>query len=69
MWLNPERGGIARGADEISTNTTIGSWYPGGCHFLMADGAVRAVDANIGQTLLTNLGDRRDGQVSNTDSL
>ena len=69
LWLNPERGGIARGADEDSANTTFGSWHPGGCHFLMADGAVRAVNANINDTLLTNLSDRRDGQASDVDSL
>ena len=69
MWVNPERGGIARGADEDSVNTTLGSWHPGGCHFLMADGAVRAVNANINDTLLTNLSDRRDGQASDVDSL
>jgi len=69
MWVNPERGGIARSADEDSTTTTLGSWHPGICHFLMADGAVRAVDVNIDDTTLVNLGDRRDGQVLNTDSL
>ena len=35
----------------------------------MADGAVRSVDVNINDTTLVNLGDRRDGQVLNTDSL
>ncbi len=69
MWVNPERGGIARSAEEDSGNTTLGSWHPGICHFLMADGAVRAVDVNIDDTTLVNLGDRRDGQVLNTDSL
>jgi prepilin-type N-terminal cleavage/methylation domain-containing protein/prepilin-type processing-associated H-X9-DG protein len=69
MWLNPERGGIARSSSEDSTTTTFGSWHPGACHFLMADGAVRAVDVNIDDTTLVNLGDRRDGQVLNTDSL
>ena len=69
MYVNPERGGIAHSADEVSKSTTLGSWHQGTCHFLMADGAVRAVDVNINDTTLVNLGDRRDGQVLNTDSL
>jgi prepilin-type N-terminal cleavage/methylation domain-containing protein len=69
MWVNPERGGIAHSAEETSNNTTFGSWHPGICHFLMADGAVRSVDVNIDDTTLVNLCDRRDGQVLNTDSL
>ena len=63
MWVNPERGGIARSAEETSNNTTFGSWHPGVCHFLMADGAVRSVDVSIDDTTLVNLCDRRDGQV------
>ncbi len=69
MWVNPERGGIAHSAEETSTTTTFGSWHPGICHFLMADGAVRSVNVNINDTTLVNLGDRRDGQALNTDSL
>ena len=63
MYVNPERGGIAHSAEEDSVNTTLGSWHPGICHFLMADGAVRAVEVNIDDTTLVNLGDRRDGRV------
>lgn len=66
MYVNPERGGIARSAEEDSTTTTLGSWHPGGCHFLMADGAVRLVSPDIDDTTLVNLGDRRDGQVLDT---
>jgi hypothetical protein len=69
MWVNPERGGIAHSAEEDSVTTTLGSWHPGICHFLMADGAVRSVDVNIDDTTLVNLGDRRDGQALNTGSL
>jgi prepilin-type N-terminal cleavage/methylation domain-containing protein/prepilin-type processing-associated H-X9-DG protein len=63
MWVNPERGGIARGADEESSATTFGSWHPGACHFLMADGAVRAVSPDIDDPTLVNICDRRDGQI------
>jgi prepilin-type processing-associated H-X9-DG protein len=63
MYVNPERGGIAHSAEEDSVNTTLGSWHPGTCHFVMADGAVRSVDVNIDDTTLVNLCDRRDGQV------
>jgi len=54
-------GGIARSADEWSLQTTTGSWHPGVCNFLMADGAVRTVSVDISDTVLSNLGDRRDG--------
>jgi len=56
-------GGIARSADENSLQTTIGSWHPGACHFLMADGAVIAVSPDISDTTLRRIVDRRDGQV------
>jgi prepilin-type processing-associated H-X9-DG protein len=54
-------GGIARSADEWSFQTTTGSWHPGVCNFLMADGAVRTVSVDISDAVLSNLGDRRDG--------
>lgn len=62
-FVRPDRGGIARGANETRRWTTIGSWHPGGCHFLMADGAVLVVSPDIDDTSLLRLGDRRDGQV------
>jgi len=57
-------GGIARGPDEDSKQTTIGSWHPGACHFLMADGAVLSVSPDISDLTLRRLVDRRDGQVA-----
>ena len=42
---------------------TIGSWHPGVCHFLLADGAVLAVAVAIDDTNLLRLADRRDGQI------
>jgi prepilin-type N-terminal cleavage/methylation domain-containing protein/prepilin-type processing-associated H-X9-DG protein len=55
-------GGIARGADDPATATTIGSWHPGMCQFLFADGSVRSIDVTIDDTTLLRIGDRRDGQ-------
>jgi len=55
-------GGIARGADDPATTTTIGSWHPGMCQFLFADGSVRSIDVTIDDTTLLRIGDRRDGQ-------
>jgi prepilin-type N-terminal cleavage/methylation domain-containing protein/prepilin-type processing-associated H-X9-DG protein len=55
-------GGIARGADDPGDTTTIGSWHPGICHFLFADGSVRSIDVTIDDTTLLRIGDRRDGQ-------
>ncbi len=56
-------GGIAHGPDNNLAATTIGSWHPGVCHFLFADGSVRAMNVTIDDTTLERLGDRRDGQV------
>lgn len=55
-------GGIARGADDPADTTTIGSWHPGMCPFLFADGSVRSIDVTIDDTTLLRIGDRRDGQ-------
>jgi len=55
-------GGIARGADDPGDTTTIGSWHPGICQFLFADGSVRSIDVTIDDTTLLRIGDRRDGQ-------
>jgi prepilin-type N-terminal cleavage/methylation domain-containing protein len=57
-------GGIARGPDGGVATTTIGSWHPGVCHFLMADGAVLSVTPDIADLTLRRLVDRRDGQVN-----
>jgi prepilin-type N-terminal cleavage/methylation domain-containing protein len=56
-------GGIARGPSDVAVTTTIGSWHPEQCHFLMADGAVLSVNPSISDSTLARLGDRRDGQV------
>ncbi len=48
-----------------SWNTTqaFKSKHVGGCHFVLADGAVRFISENINYTTFQYLGDRRDGRV------
>jgi prepilin-type processing-associated H-X9-DG protein len=62
LFVLANTGGIARGADDPATTTTIGSWHPGMCPFLFADGSVRSIDVTIDDTTLLRIGDRRDGQ-------
>ena len=57
------RGGVARGPTDDAILTTAGSWHPGVCQIVMADGAVRTMSNAIDQTTLTRLGDRRDGNT------
>jgi prepilin-type N-terminal cleavage/methylation domain-containing protein/prepilin-type processing-associated H-X9-DG protein len=53
--------GIARGAGEIFMRRGLGSWHPDYCNFLMADGAVKAIDIAINSQMLVSLGDAKDG--------
>jgi prepilin-type processing-associated H-X9-DG protein len=62
LFVLANLGGIARGRDESGFPPTIGSWHPGMCHFLFADGSVRSIDVSIDDTTLLRIGDRRDGQ-------
>lgn len=41
----------------------FGSWHPGICQFVMADGSVRALPVTINPTVLGHLSQRNDGQV------
>jgi prepilin-type N-terminal cleavage/methylation domain-containing protein/prepilin-type processing-associated H-X9-DG protein len=67
MLLDFTTGGIARGPGDDSNpgqgGATIGSWHPGECNFLMADGAVRTVGTDIADIMLRRLGDRRDQEI------
>ena len=56
-------GGVARGSSDDAIDTTVGSWHPGICQIVTADGAVRTMSVAIDQTTLTRLGDRRDGNT------
>jgi hypothetical protein len=54
-------GGVARSPEDDAVDTTVGSWHPGVCQIVTADGAVRVMSVAIDQNTLTRLGDRRDG--------
>ena len=56
-------GGVARDPSDDAIDTTVGSWHPGVCQIVTADGAVRTMSAAIDQNTLTRLGDRRDGST------
>ncbi len=56
-------GGVARSPEDDAISTTVGSWHPGVCQIVTADGAVRTMSVAIDQTTLTRLGDRRDGST------
>jgi prepilin-type N-terminal cleavage/methylation domain-containing protein len=56
-------GGVARSPQDDAWRTTVGSWHPGVCQIVTADGAVRTMSVAIDQTTLTQLGDRRDGST------
>ena len=56
-------GGVARDPSDDAIDTTVGSWHPGVCQIVTADGAVRVMSVAINQTTLTRLGDRRDGNM------
>ena len=52
-------------SDLTWNNTTAAarSTHGDGVNILLADGAVRFVDNNVGTVLWQNLGNRKDGQV------
>jgi prepilin-type N-terminal cleavage/methylation domain-containing protein len=58
-------GAFPLGHDMYNGNAYSGpaSHHEGGCHFVLADGAVRFISENLGQTVLTNLATRAGGEV------
>jgi len=46
-----------------SSQTGAASWHPGGCHFLMADGAVKFLSENTANQVLTAASTRSDQEV------
>jgi len=60
--------GLARNALEgeglaVSAAPALGSWHPGVCNFLFADGSVQAINVNISPTMLIAIGGATDGTV------
>jgi prepilin-type N-terminal cleavage/methylation domain-containing protein len=61
---------VAGVASPLAQNTgdafvsQFGSWHPGVCQFVMADGAVKAVPVTISPTILGYLSQRDDGQAT-----
>jgi prepilin-type processing-associated H-X9-DG protein len=47
---------------KLFSNSAPGSEHPGGCHFTMADGAVRFVSELTSQTVMGQLAQIADGQ-------
>jgi prepilin-type N-terminal cleavage/methylation domain-containing protein len=53
---------LARSVNDLSAGVySFGSWHQEVCHFLMADGSVRAVSDQISTTVLGSLSNRHDG--------
>lgn len=58
--------GLARGAQDNRGNRhhTFGSWHSGGCQFVLGDGSVRMLNNTVDVVTLGQIGDRRDGSVT-----
>jgi prepilin-type processing-associated H-X9-DG protein len=54
---------LARGIDDAFVSQ-FGSWHPGVCQFVMADGSVRALPVSIHATVLGYLAQRNDGHAT-----
>jgi len=60
---------LVRFPDQLSTTVTqrslvFGSFHPGICQFVMADGATRSIRVNISSINLGRLAKRKDGEVA-----
>ena len=53
--------------DEPGTILGFGSWHPGVCNFVRADGSSDSVSANIDTMTLGQLTNRSDGEVIRFD--
>jgi hypothetical protein len=54
---------LARGPDDETLSVMgFGSWHPGVCPFVLADGSVRAVDSLMDTTALRSFCHRHDGE-------
>ncbi len=67
FWLSGSvEHGLARGPEDgdglsVNSSPALGSWHPGVCNMLLADGAVRSIPVSINQTMLSRLGSMADG--------
>ncbi|RCS46131.1 DUF1559 domain-containing protein [Bremerella cremea] len=60
---------LARGSNDKNQDyqKKLGSYHPGICQFLMADGSVKNVPTNVNSEFTLLMADRRDGRVNNYD--
>jgi prepilin-type N-terminal cleavage/methylation domain-containing protein len=49
----------------LGTTPNLGSWHPGICNFLLADGSAQSVSVSLSSQVLKNLGNVKDGQAIN----
>ncbi len=56
---------ILSGGEEGNSILGFGSWHPGTCNFVYADGSTKAVDNDIDTMTLGQICNRSDGQVQN----
>ncbi|QDV23196.1 hypothetical protein Q31a_14940 [Aureliella helgolandensis] len=54
---------VQNNRDEGNGLVSWGSWHPGVCHFVLADGSVRGITKTIDTETLGNLCNRADGMV------
>lgn len=54
---------ILSGDDESNTVLGFGSWHPGTCNFVYADGSTKAVDSDVDTVTLGQICHRSDGYV------
>jgi prepilin-type N-terminal cleavage/methylation domain-containing protein/prepilin-type processing-associated H-X9-DG protein len=47
----------------VNAAPALGSWHPGVCNFLFADGSVHALTVDLAPSILQSLGDVADGQA------
>ncbi|EAQ80089.1 DUF1559 domain-containing protein [Blastopirellula marina] len=60
--------GLARSPNEgvglsVNSSPALGSWHPGACNFLFADGSVQALAVNVNSNVLISLGGANEGNV------
>jgi prepilin-type processing-associated H-X9-DG protein len=60
---------LARGPSDTGTvGVSFGSWHPGVCHFVFADGSVHALDVDTSTRVLAKLSHRSNGSAASVSS-